>query len=96
MVPIIEIPSADTSNAMSNFPVPYFFYGTPSDPKFLAKELELAEHPDMPKASIRGWRLKMWGEYKALVDHEATEHDMLVEGEAYRVQNEEQLGKLAA
>ena len=96
MVPIIENPSADTSKAMSNFPVPYFFYGTPSDPKFLAKELELAEHPDMPKASITGWRLKMWGEYKALVDREATEHDMLVEGKAYWVQNEEQLRKLAA
>ena len=53
MVPIIETPSADTSNAMSNFPVPCFFYGTPSDPKYLAKELELAEHPDMPKACSR-------------------------------------------
>ena len=38
----------------------------------------------------------MWGEYKVLVDREATEHDMLVEGKAYWVQDEEQLGKLAA
>ncbi|KAK3174684.1 hypothetical protein OEA41_001930 [Lepraria neglecta] len=61
----------DKKISLCNFPVPYFFYGTPSDPKFLAKKLELAEHPDMPKASITGWRLKMWEEYKALVDCEA-------------------------
>lgn len=83
MVPIIETPSADISNPMSNFPVLYYFYGTLSDPKFLAKKFKLAEHPEMPKASIRGWRLKMWGEYKALLGRKATEHDILVEGKAY-------------
>ncbi|KAL2058770.1 hypothetical protein ABVK25_000061 [Lepraria finkii] len=72
---------------MSNFPVLYFFYGTLygtlSNPKFLAKKSKLAEQPEIPKASIRGWRLKMWGEYKALVGRKATEHDILVEGKAH-------------
>ncbi|KAJ4304601.1 hypothetical protein N0V90_000127 [Kalmusia sp. IMI 367209] len=71
------------------FPVPYFFYGTLTDPERLSMLLCLRPEDDAPKLSaamVRKGRTRKWGPYLALVD--GTEEDC-VRGCVYEVQCEE-------
>ncbi|KAF2745041.1 hypothetical protein M011DRAFT_488565 [Sporormia fimetaria CBS 119925] len=44
-----------------------FFYGTLMDPEVLQGVLELPARPRISKASLQGYRVKMWGPYPVLV-----------------------------
>ena len=44
----------------------YFFYGTLSDPQFLAKIAELNETPTLVKGKVRRKCIKYWGPYRVL------------------------------
>lgn len=48
--------------------VPYFFYGTLADPEKLTDTLKLDGKPVLRNAEIWRGRLKIWGQYFALVD----------------------------
>ena len=85
---------ADTTQASEFFPRPYFFYGRLSDPGFWTGRLGLEEAPKFEDAEIRGWDLKMWGHYKAVV--KTKERGKVVKGVMYMLQNKEMLEKIAA
>ena len=75
--------------------MPYLLYGTLSDPDFLAGKLKLDARDlemGLRGGKIRGWRLKAWGQYKALIK---ADEEAVVEGMGYELKNEEELGKLA-
>lgn len=44
-----------------------FFYGSLMDTDLLVKLLELHHPPDLRPAELKGWRIKMWGPYPALI-----------------------------
>ncbi len=54
--------------------------------------MELDELPALKKGLVRGWKIMMWGKYKALVKAGSGE---VVEGWVYLVENEEDLRSLA-
>lgn len=49
-------------------PVLYFFDGTLAVPQDLKANIHLDVEPDLAPATIRGGTLKMWGQYRALID----------------------------
>ncbi len=72
-----------------------FLYGTLMDPEVLQSILSLSEPPQLRNATVRGFRLKMWGIYPALVrasDRISGE----LKGKAYWLETWEQLEKLEA
>lgn len=72
----------------TQYPVPYFFYGTLADPDILGRVLNLDHRPTFLRATIMGGVLKTWaGKYKALVDGPPA---ALVDGWLYTVNTEEQ------
>ena len=72
-------------------PTYYFFYGTLTRPEVLSHILSLKETPVLRPASIEGYSLAMWGQYKTLLDGPPCN---IVEGAAYQVQSEEDEEKL--
>ncbi|KAJ8088298.1 hypothetical protein PM082_022370 [Marasmius tenuissimus] len=73
----------------------FFFYGTLKLPHILQQVLSLEELPILYDATIRGYTIKMWGPYPALVniaDTEATE--MTVKGKAWTLHEERHLKRL--
>ena len=95
--PLIDTASspapASTARALHDYPVPYFFYGTLADPAFLAGKLELEDVPVLQRGTIRGYKVKMWGKYKALIGGQG--RGEVVEGWVYMVKTKEDLEKLA-
>ncbi|PVH94827.1 hypothetical protein DM02DRAFT_180227 [Periconia macrospinosa] len=72
----------------SEYPVPYFFYGTLADSEVLTRLLGLQDEPVFRRAKVRGGKLGMWGgKYRALVDGEEKDE---VDGWMYVVESEEQ------
>ena len=72
----------------SQYPVPYFFYGTLADPQVLIRVLRLRHPPTYQLATTTGGILKTWaGKYKALVNGPI---EARVNGWAYWVETEEQ------
>ncbi|KAK1222617.1 hypothetical protein PQX77_014530 [Marasmius sp. AFHP31] len=72
-----------------------FFYGTLKLPHILQQVLSLKELPALYDATIRGYTVKMWGPYPALVnaaDTEATERT--VKGKAWILYEEGHLKRL--
>lgn len=69
------------------YPVPYFFYGTPADPDRLLDMLDISSSVVLASAKIRSGKVKMWGQYRALVD--ASEEDE-VDGHIFVVESKEQ------
>lgn len=90
----VQSKPADTTQALRSYPVPYFFYGRLSDPELWTGRLGFEEAPTFADAEIKGWDLKMWGHYKALIA--ASEPDKVIKGKLYMVKNEEVLESIAA
>lgn len=95
--PLIDVASspapASIARALDEYPVSYFFYGTLADPAFLAEKLGLEELPVLRRGRIKGYEVKMWGRYKALVAGQSPKE--VREGWVYMVKTEEELEKLA-
>lgn len=86
-------PPASTARALHKYPVPYFFYGTLADPKFLAEKLDLEELPVLRRGMLERYRVKMWGKYRTLV--EGQRRGEVLQGWVYMVKSKEELEKLA-
>ncbi|KAI9373632.1 hypothetical protein BJX61DRAFT_541589 [Aspergillus egyptiacus] len=80
---------------------PYFFYGTLSDPDMLRDVLSLGsgETPQLRPARIEGYKVKLWGQYPAILDSgadsDADSPGSAVHGAVYRVQTVEHAERLA-
>ncbi|RMD43062.1 hypothetical protein DV735_g1989, partial [Chaetothyriales sp. CBS 134920] len=72
-------------------PTHYFFYGTLTQPEILSHILDLKAPPELVPASIEGYSLALWGQYKTLLDGPPCN---IVEGFAYEVQTVEDEDKL--
>lgn len=70
----------------------YFFYGTLTNPKQLQHILGLASVPVLRPATVYGYELATWGEYKALINGKTGQ---TVDGFAFPVETPEDEAKLA-
>lgn len=70
----------------------YFFYGTLQDPELLREILGLYDAPSLRPAQIVGYKVRLWGQYPAIVDFPYT----VVKGSIYEVIDESTAAKLAA
>lgn len=68
-----------------------FFYGSLMDPDFLRVISGTSVKPELYKASIHGFKLKMWGCYPTLVPGDAGD---TVQGVYWQAENDRQLGLL--
>ncbi|KAL0566284.1 hypothetical protein V5O48_015732 [Marasmius crinis-equi] len=71
-----------------------FFYGTLRLPHVLKEVLNLEETPTLLDASIRGFTLRMWGPYPALVRAEDTATATTIKGKTWSVHEERHLQRL--
>jgi gamma-glutamylcyclotransferase (GGCT)/AIG2-like uncharacterized protein YtfP len=67
-------------------PTTYFFYGTLTNPSTLAHILSLSSQPTLHQATLTGYALSYWGQYRALVPSSPSS---VVAGFAYKVQSRE-------
>lgn len=67
--------------------MPFFFYGSLTDPLRLQEILQLPEPPVLKTASVQCYRIMLWGQYPALVHGPINSH---VDGMAFVVETEEQ------
>lgn len=70
----------------------YFFYGTLQDPGILGEILDLPTPLVLRPAWIVGYRMRLWGQYPAVVNEAQT----VVRGTAFEVTTEGHAAKLAA
>lgn len=68
-----------------------FFYGSLMDPDVIRVITETSNQPDMHKAFIRGFKLKMWGFYPTVIPGGAED---IVYGVHWQAANDRQLGLL--
>lgn len=68
-----------------------FFYGSLMDPDVIRVIAETSTEPELHKASIRGFKLKMWGFYPTLVPGDTKD---TVHGVYWQAKNSRQLGLL--
>lgn len=68
-------------------PMPFFFYGSLTDPLRLQEVLRLAALPVFQPASVQCYKIMLWGQYPALVRGQINNH---VDGMAFVVETEEQ------
>ncbi|KFY32986.1 hypothetical protein V495_08540 [Pseudogymnoascus sp. VKM F-4514 (FW-929)] len=72
-------------------PIPFFFYGTLTDPLRLQEVLQLSAPPVLKPARVRCYKIMLWGQYPALVHGPMNNY---VDGMAFVVETEEQQRKL--
>ncbi|KAL5351531.1 hypothetical protein ACLOAV_003390 [Pseudogymnoascus australis] len=68
-------------------PIPFFFYGSLTDPLRLQEVLRLAAPPVLQPASVQCYKIMLWGQYPTLVRGPINNH---VDGMAFVVETEEQ------
>lgn len=68
-----------------------FFYGSLMDPDVIRVIAETSNEPKLHKASIHGFKLKMWGIYPTLVPGDTGD---IVHGVYWQAENDRQLGLL--
>ncbi|KAK3631073.1 hypothetical protein LTR56_017097 [Elasticomyces elasticus] len=88
-MPQHRLNGAEALPRQDQYPVYYFFYGTLADTEVLRRHFGddvLAGYYTLLPASIAGGRVKMWGQYRALVD---SNQDSVVHGSAFLVQSAE-------
>ncbi|KAK5701859.1 hypothetical protein LTR97_004677 [Elasticomyces elasticus] len=88
-MPQHRLNGAEALPRQDQYPVYYFFYGTLADTEVLRRHLGddvPAGYYTLLPASIAGGRVKMWGQYRALVD---SNQDSVVHGSAFLVQSAE-------
>lgn len=81
------------SPLQDQYPVSYFFYGTLAEPDRLSRILGLQNEPVLKAATICRGKLKMWGQYRALIDGDDRDR---VDGWMYVVENKEHEDTLRA
>lgn len=64
-----------------------------ADPAFLGEKLELEGVPVLQRGVVKGYEIKMWGGYKALIG--GSSRGEVLEGWVYMVKTREELEKLA-
>lgn len=97
--PIIEMPQFNTKGILHLYRQPVleskpknlFFYGSLMDPDVLGVISDISADPKLHKASIPGFKLKMWGCYPTLVPGDAGD---TVQGVYWQAENDRQLGLL--
>ena len=72
----------DRDNFIGFRPHYIFLYGTLMDPEQLQKVLRLKSRPTLQPASIVGWKIRLWGQYPALVNKPGNN----IHGKAYNVE----------
>ncbi|ROV93306.1 hypothetical protein VSDG_06897 [Cytospora chrysosperma] len=77
---------ADPSETTSSPPT-FFFYGSLMDPDVLRVIAVTSAEPELHKASIKGFKLKMWGFYPTLIPGSA---DDTVQGMYWQAENTRQ------
>lgn len=93
----VQSKKADTAQALGSYPVAYFFYGRLCDPALWTGRLGFAYEPKFVEGQIRGYEIKMWGDYNLVPASEFEEEgEKEVRGKVYMVESEEVLEKLAA
>lgn len=93
IIPLIPTEPASISKAFhAGYPVPYFIYSAPANHTFLANLLGYDQPPSLQRASIRGYQIKSWGSYKALINGVP---DSIVNGTVYMARSEAEVVKLA-
>lgn len=94
----VQSKKADTAQALRSYPVAYFFYGRLCDPALWTGRVGFADEPKLVEGQIRGYEIKMWGDYKALVPASELEEEgeNVLRGKVYMIESEEVLEKLAA
>lgn len=68
-----------------------FFYGSLMDPDVIQVIAETSSEPELHRASIDGFKLKMWGLYPTLVPGDTGD---IVHGVYWQAENDRQLGLL--
>lgn len=68
-------------------PMPFFFYGSLTDPLRLQEVLRLAAPPVLKPASVQCYKIMLWGQIPALVRGSINNH---VDGMTFVVETEEQ------
>lgn len=71
----------------------YFFYGTLMDPPTLGRVLNRSDTPNVHKATIEAYKIKLWGEYPALV---IGFPEQTIHGIACKIRSQEEADRLAA
>lgn len=71
-------------------PTYFFLYGSLMDPARLRRVLKLSQNPKFVAANIVGWKIKLWGQYPALI----TKVNNVIHGMAYMVETSEQVAML--
>lgn len=72
-------------------PPSFFFYGSLMDPDVVRVIAETSAEPELHKASVKGFRLKMWGFYPTLVPGGLED---TVQGMCWRAENSRQRDRL--
>ena len=72
-------------------PKTLFFYGSLMDPDVVRVIAETSTEPELHKASIHGFKLKIWGFYPTLVSGDTSD---IVHGVYWQAENDLQLGLL--
>ncbi|KAI0783342.1 hypothetical protein C8Q75DRAFT_783712 [Abortiporus biennis] len=76
---------SEPTHTFSSPSFPIFFYGTLALPHVLQKVLNLTETPTLVDGYVRGWELKMWGPYPALIKVEAVDTERVTSGKVWMV-----------
>lgn len=79
----------------------YFFYGELMDPSTLGSIINPSQSetppqplPQLHPASVQGYKLKLWGDYPALIDNIGPDWHVPIHGAAYEVQSEDEENRL--
>ena len=84
---------AEKQHVMEFQEVYYFFYGTLMDPETTRRVLKRPDAPELRKATIQGHKLKLWGQYPALVNGMPKQ---TIHGLACLIKSQEEADRLAA
>jgi len=93
IIAMAQTASSSTENVLRNYPVPYFLYGTLSDPGFLADKLGVEDVPVVRGGKVWGWGVRRWGQYGAIV---RAGEGQGVEGVVFVVRGEGEVERMAA
>ncbi|KAI1072136.1 hypothetical protein LB507_003270 [Fusarium sp. FIESC RH6] len=84
--PTPKPPLKHNPDSLPFIPTTYFFYGTLTNPSILAHILCLPSQPTLHQASLTGYALASWGQYRALVPGSSSS---VVSGFTYEVQTQD-------
>jgi gamma-glutamylcyclotransferase (GGCT)/AIG2-like uncharacterized protein YtfP len=84
-------PDRDPKHYKALDPRVYFVYGSLMDPATLKSVIAAREPPKLRPAIIRGYHLKMWGQYPALLDRRPM---LTIHGMAFEIDDSEHIDQI--